>query len=136
MADEDLKDRRVMHISIPIEATEEEATDFDIIVTDFVLDSFVWGNWEPFIYSHPEACEDSDHCYGPGSVPDKERTSLRAELREAVSMKNAAFQQLAEVIALVDEWEASYGITPLPAHWGITDRINQFRKILNPKEDS
>ena len=123
MADEDLKDRRVMHISIPIEATEEEAADFDIIVTNFVLDSSVWGNWEPFIHSHSGACEDSDHCCGPGSF---HASDIRADLVDV----------LVAIDKLVDEWEASYGITPLPAHWGITDRINQFRKILSPKEDS
>lgn len=33
----------------------------------------------------------------------------------------------AVVATLLDEWEASYGITPLPSHWGIAERIAGLR---------
>ncbi len=38
--------------------------------------------------------------------------------------------RLEAVEAVLEEWEQSYGVDPLPAHWGITARIAQFREAL------
>ena len=72
------------------------------------------------------------------AVANAEQAELRAEVGR--SRKNAAhWQSLAEaaeakvarVEALVDEWEASYGVSPLPDHWGVKTRIEEFRAALD-----
>ena len=72
------------------------------------------------------------------AVANAEQAELRAEVGR--SRKNAAhWQSLAEaaeakvarVEALVDEWEASYGVSPLPDHWGVKTRIEEFHAALD-----
>lgn len=44
----------------------------------------------------------------------------------------ATSDALDRVNACLDEWEASYGVNPLPAHWGITARIADLRTAAEP----
>jgi len=73
---DDLKNRATIHISIPEEATAEQAEAFFEELAEEIGN---WmeatpdrGAWDPFLYMHTQACEDSDHCYGPGSRAEAE----------------------------------------------------------------
>jgi len=39
--------------------------------------------------------------------------------------------RLERVRKVIDDWEASYGIDPLPEHWGITQHIKALREALD-----
>ena len=87
MNEDELRNLRSIHIDIPDDAPPEEAQAFDDALADFVA---LWmegnpgrGAWDPFMYSHTEACEHSDHCYGPGS--NEERRIKAEALREAAN---------------------------------------------------
>jgi hypothetical protein len=78
MSDE-VRDLRTIHLSIPDDATPEDADVFEDALADFVQAPGP-RPWDPFMHSHTEACEHSDHCYGPGSKA--ERAAMAKALRE------------------------------------------------------
>ena len=63
----DLPNHSTIHISIPQEADNDEAEWFLEEVIKATEDIEIKGEWDPHTYWHTEACDDSDHCYGPGS---------------------------------------------------------------------
>ena len=83
------KDRMTIHVSIAEEATQEEAEKlFDDMAQwlgKWMEEHHDRGPWDPFMYSHTQACEDSDHCYGPGSNVLKEHEKTVEMLRTATA---------------------------------------------------
>ena len=60
-----------IHVDIADAATREEADRFMDELCEWIG---AWmeanpdrGTWDPFVHSHTQSCEESDHCYGPGS---------------------------------------------------------------------
>ena len=66
----ELPNRATIHIAIPESAdNDDEVAWFFEELAEAVggLAQEIKGDWEPFMTMHGRACEDSDHCYGPGS---------------------------------------------------------------------
>lgn len=76
--DESPQNRITIHVDVPIEATPREAARFEQALAKF---AYAWkrGRWDPFISSHAEACEHSDHCQGPGSNVEKRAAKMAWE---------------------------------------------------------
>ena len=81
---DDLRNTLSIHIDIDQAATRDEADAFFDALGEWVGE---WmeanpqrGEWDPFVMSHTDSCEDSDHCHGPGSWVER-RIAARA-LRE------------------------------------------------------
>ena len=56
---EDVK--RVIHVTVPIEATDDEADRLMDLVATAAYD-MERGQWDPMVYSHTQDCHESDHC--------------------------------------------------------------------------
>ena len=85
--DEPMRDRTTIHISIHEAATSDEAEAFFDDLGEWVgawMEARPAIQWEPFVWSHTESCDDSDHCHGPGSWVER-RIAART-LREAADV--------------------------------------------------
>lgn len=64
---EEIRNHTTIHIDIPAEADPDEAEYVIEEIAKHALEVEIKGDWDPFVHWHTEACEHSDHCYGPGS---------------------------------------------------------------------
>jgi len=72
VAEDEIRNYKTIHIDVPIEADPDEAEWLIEEIAAHALDLKPKGDWDPFVHWHTEACEHSDHCYGPGSRVEQE----------------------------------------------------------------
>ena len=66
----DLPNHSTIHIAIPESATNDDEVEWfceEVANAVGALNEEIKGEWDPHMWWHTKACEDSDHCYGPGS---------------------------------------------------------------------